>query len=146
MNVFFDTSALVKLFHIEEGSEIVEELLSSPENDLWVLDLVRLEYLSVVFRRLRNGELSTDETKEAFEGFDEQLKSFTVESLGQATLKEAESIMNRAGSNYKLRSLDALHLAAFTLVASEDWVFVCADKTLYDVASGLGIKAINPTS
>jgi len=53
MNLFLDTSALVKLFHEEEGSEIVKELILSGANSVWVLDLVRLEFLSAVLRRFR---------------------------------------------------------------------------------------------
>ncbi len=36
MKYFFDTSALVKLFQVEKGSEIVEEIVNDPDNDLWV--------------------------------------------------------------------------------------------------------------
>lgn len=51
MKYFFDTSALVKLFQVEKGSEIVEEIVKDPDNDLWVLDLVRIEFLSSIYRR-----------------------------------------------------------------------------------------------
>ena len=51
MKYFFDTSALVKLFQVEKGSEIVEEIVNDPDNDLWVLDLVRIEFLSSIYRQ-----------------------------------------------------------------------------------------------
>ena len=34
MNLFFDTSALVKYFHAEAGTEIVVELIDNPENQV----------------------------------------------------------------------------------------------------------------
>jgi len=34
MICFFDTSALVKLFHIEEGSDAVESIIQDRENEI----------------------------------------------------------------------------------------------------------------
>ncbi len=45
MKYFFDTSALVKLFQVENGSEVVEWIVNDPDNDLWVLDLVRIGFV-----------------------------------------------------------------------------------------------------
>ncbi len=56
MNLFFDTSALVKLFHEEKGSEAVTNLITSQNNEIWISELVRIEFFSVLFRRLRNAE------------------------------------------------------------------------------------------
>lgn len=41
MILFFDTSALVKFFHNEEGTEAVTELLNSRENETWISELIR---------------------------------------------------------------------------------------------------------
>jgi len=145
MNLFFDTSALVKLFHEEEGSETVESLVSSPTNRFWVLDLVRLEFLSAIFRRYRNSEIDEDKLDQAISGFDEQLVSFNIEPLGQSVLREAESLLKSNGKENGLRALDALHLAACVIIMGDDWAFVCADKTLCKVADLNGIRVINPS-
>ena len=50
MNLFFDTSALVKSFHEEEGSEVITQLLTSQGNEIWISELVRLEFMSALFR------------------------------------------------------------------------------------------------
>ncbi|MEW5952509.1 MAG: PIN domain-containing protein [Bacillota bacterium] len=49
MNLFFDTSALVKFFYEEQGSEIVTDLITDPENIVYVSDLARLEFISVLY-------------------------------------------------------------------------------------------------
>ena len=46
MILFFDTSALVKFFHEEDGSEKVTKLITSENNKIFVLDLCKLEFLS----------------------------------------------------------------------------------------------------
>ena len=57
MNLLFDTSALVKFFHEEEGTETVTDLILDRNNEVWILELARLEFFSAVFRRFRNKEL-----------------------------------------------------------------------------------------
>lgn len=53
MNLFFDTSALVKFFHTEEGTDKVTELINSEENEIWISEVAGLEFLSAILRRLR---------------------------------------------------------------------------------------------
>ena len=48
MICFFDTSALVKLFHEEMGSAAVESLILDEQNEIWALELVRLEFYSSI--------------------------------------------------------------------------------------------------
>ncbi len=44
-NIFLDTSALAKLYHLELGSDYVEGLLNGPENRVFVspLSLIDME-------------------------------------------------------------------------------------------------------
>ncbi len=144
MNCFFDTSALVKLFHVEAGSDVVEGLVTDEGSDIWVCGLVRLEFLSSIYRRFREKELTDSEAEEVIQHFDEQLMSFNVEPLGSGVLNESEELMREYGKTEGLRSLDALHLAACRLIAEEDWVFVCSDARLCNVARKCGIEVNNP--
>ena len=41
MILFFDTSALVKFFHNEDGTEAVTDLLNSQENKIWISERKR---------------------------------------------------------------------------------------------------------
>jgi predicted nucleic acid-binding protein len=40
---YFDTSALVKLFHEEEGSQTVTRIINSNDNEIWISELARIE-------------------------------------------------------------------------------------------------------
>jgi len=44
MKLFFDTSALVKFFYEEKGSDIVTDLITSKQNEIWLLELLRSPY------------------------------------------------------------------------------------------------------
>ena len=144
MNLFFDTSAFVKFFHEEEGTDIVTKLILDPNNKVWISELGRLEFISVVFRRFRNKELDKERLNTAVNSFEDQIAEFNIEPLGHAVLEEAELFIKNHGRTYGLKSLDALHLGSFSLISEKDWSFVVADDNLCKVAEVVGFNTINP--
>ncbi len=144
MKYFFDTSALVKLFQAEEGSELVEEIVNDPKNELWVLDLVRIEFFSSIYRRYRNKDISENDLEVVIDSFNEQLIEFNQELLGTAVLFEAEQLMSDHAKVNGLRSMDALHLGAFRILQSKNWCFVCADNRLCNIAELCKFNVLNP--
>lgn len=144
MNVFFDTSALVKFFHEEEGTKIVTDLILDGNNQVWVLELARLEFISAVFRRFRNREMDEAQLDTAISSFENQIAGFNIEPLGHAILEEAEFFLKELGRIHGLKALDAMHLGAFSLISEEDWGFVVADNNLYRIAEVIGFNTMNP--
>jgi uncharacterized protein with PIN domain len=144
MILFIDTSALVKFFHNEEGTEAVTEMLSSQENEIWVSELVRLEFVSALHRRFRNGEIDEKILDEAIEGFEAEITRFNMEPLSHVIVREAEDLLKRYGKEYGLGTLDALHLGCFSLISESDWLFVSADENLCKAAELMGTKVTNP--
>ena len=144
MNLFFDTSALVKFFHEEQGSEIVTDLIIDLENTVHVSDLARLEFISFLYRRYRNKELDEKALDEAISGFYEEYFRFNVEPLGHAVLQQAEELLIIYGKTYGLRTLDALHLATFFLIKEDNWIFVANNDNLISVTKAIGASAFNP--
>ncbi|KPA12057.1 protein containing PilT protein, partial [Candidatus Magnetomorum sp. HK-1] len=144
MILFFDTSALVKFFYEEKGSDIVTDLITSKQNEIWLLELVRIEFYCALYRRFRNNEIREDQLNIAISGFNEELYTFYVEPIRHTTIKEAESLINNYGKKFGLRTLDSLHLAAFLLIATQDWYFVVADDKLNDLIKIMGYNTINP--
>ena len=57
MNVFFDTSALVKFFNVEQGTDRVTELIVNRSNQIFLSELARLEILSAFYRKFRNHQI-----------------------------------------------------------------------------------------
>ncbi len=144
MNLFFDTSALVKFFHEEEGTDIVTKLILDQNNKVWISELGRLEFISAVFRRFRTKELDKERLNTAVNSFEEQIAEYNIEPLGHAVLVEAELLIKNHGRTYGLKTLDALHLGSFSLISEKDWSFVVADDNLCRVAEAIGFSTINP--
>ncbi len=50
MNLFFDTSALVKFFYEEIGTVAVSGLINDSHNQVWISELTIIELLNVTYR------------------------------------------------------------------------------------------------
>ena len=76
MNIFVDTSALVKYFHEEEGTPVVTSLLDASGNVIVVSELAQLEFISAVHRRYRLKELNKESVNETIEAFNQEYSTF----------------------------------------------------------------------
>lgn len=147
MILFFDTSALVKFFHREEGTDVVVSILSDLNNEVWISELARLEFICALHRRLRMNEINEDDLNKALDGFYKEYSRLNAKKIGRAVLNEAEALVKRLGRTLGLRALDAIHLATFNLFDElEEMLFVAADDILLSAAQTIGAKAINPIS
>ncbi len=144
MKFFFDTSALVKFFHVEIGSEIVTQIMEHPASEIWMSELARLEFTSALYRRYRNKTLDEIRLHTALMFFDQQLTNFNVEPVNQVVLDEAGLLLKKYGKEYGLRTLDALHLATHSLISEQGWCFVTSDTILADVSQLAGFLLLNP--
>ena len=144
MNLYFDTSALIKFFHTEEGTDIVTDLIESEDNIIYISEIAKIEFYCALYRRLRNKEITKKNLEQAIKGFEIQIKDFNVEPLGSIVVNEAEELIKKYGNKFKLRTLDALHFASYRLISDIDWHFVTTDNNLYDVVLSANFKALNP--
>jgi predicted nucleic acid-binding protein len=132
LNLFFDTSALVKYFHLESGTDQVVELIDNAENQIWVSDLARIEFISAFYRKLRRGDIDSGQLQESLSSFDIEWDQFNQQPLSDTVITEADKLMRKKASKYGLRALDALQLASFIVLAEKDWAFIVADGVLAD--------------
>jgi predicted nucleic acid-binding protein len=142
MNLFFDTSALVKYFHTESGTPEVIELIERPDNATWVSDLARVEFMSALYRKLRRGDIDGNQLDATLAGFESEWKQFNTQPVSELVLVEAEKLMRLTGADWGLRTLDAIHFASFALLAEEDWVFVVSDALLAEAVASEGFEVI----
>jgi len=140
----FDTSALVKIFHNEEKSERTRELILNAQNNLYILDIAQIEYYSAIFRRYRNHELSKKSLNIAISGFEKEMSHYCIEPTTPLVIKEAQNLIFSYRDKFGLRTLDSLHLAAFSLISSEDWIYVCCDSILSCVTEECQFTVFNP--
>lgn len=137
---FWDSSAIIPLCLKEQMSKTVKRLIKADE-DIAVWWVARVECLSALSRRRREGVLSTDA----------ELKARAILSALSAEWSEvqpSELVRQRAErllAIHSLRSADAFQLAAALIWAQENpqgLEIVCLDQTLREAAHKEGFTVL----
>ncbi|HTV65455.1 MAG TPA: type II toxin-antitoxin system VapC family toxin [Bryocella sp.] len=142
---YLDTSALVKLYVREAGSDVMVALASrSAGHQLTILSLAQIELRSAIRRRERNGDLPTLVAADLLSMFQIHLETkFTCQPVTDFLLDTAASLVDR----HTLRAFDAIQLAGYVVMrlATGDQVpfFVCADRELLAAAEGEGAPLLD---
>lgn len=145
MNIFLDTSALVKFYHEEEGTASVTALILDCSGDIHISELAKLEVISSFCRRFRSKEIDEGAYQEAVFAFREDLQRYKLVPLTELVLNKAELIMLDLAPTFGLRTLDALHLATFKSDNLPESLFVAGDKILLQAAEALGANTYFPS-
>lgn len=132
MSTYVDSSALLKRYVEEADSAAADTLLrSDPE-------LLTARHTVVEVRRNLARLLSGRELTAARSAFTDDLRSFAIIELDDATCESAAAIAETTG----VRTLDALHLAAAQRVASPGVGFLTFDLRQAQAARALGLTVI----
>ena len=147
MNLFLDSSALVKLYHSETGTDRLSELLDTNADDLilTIADISLLEFHSAVLKRVRIKEVTIKTAKAILAAFENDLALFNVVEVDSETKQIARGLLLQEAAKRNFGTLDALQLSAALSVDSVlpiDW-FVTADKALLNIAGGY-LRVFNP--
>ena len=113
MRVFFDTSALAKLFVPEAGTDEMNAMLAQAGMEVWVSALAPLEFHSMAWRRHREGQLDAARVTALLDTLDQQLHEWQVIGLTPSVLQGARDLLAAHAGQHALRTLDALQLASF---------------------------------
>lgn len=133
--IYLDTSILAPLYWVEALSNTVEQLVNS-ETELALSQLVEVELVSALSRRVRMGEISNEDAKIILDRFQTDLDSGFYNCIA---VENAHYILAREWiSRFQtpLRTLDALHLAIASL---NNITLVTADQGLAASAGVLGV-------
>lgn len=145
---FFDTSAVVKRYHVETGTARVDALLAVPGDGHFISGLAGVELHSTLARLVRTGVLSAADFALARNRFlaDVAAGLWRVTPISAAWFRAAQDLVVRHGLTRSLRALDALQLAAALRLHAARSIdaFVCADAGLIAVATAEGLAVINP--
>ena len=149
MTVYYlDTSALMKRYRSEVGSDVVGELFEGlvDSEALTTSQLTVLEANSAAGRLLEGREITRDEYQRMLERLDSDIAYYdiTVTPVENELVIEATSIVRE----YSLRTLDALHFTSAVIVSRElgnqDLYMVSADREVIEASESYGISTLNP--
>ncbi len=147
-NYFFDTSALVKLYHREDGSEKVEEIFNESNGLILISEIGTIEIHSTLVKKVRIKELSKDKIDKALQSFYDDCVSGRIQIVPMEPNYYQKAIvwLINFGIKYNLRTLDAIQLSVASAISKrrELTYFVCADPVLCHIAQIAGLEVIDP--
>ena len=141
MRYFLDTSALVKIYHKESGSDTVLSIYNS-DNAIFISELGRLEFISTTYRKFRNKEIDKGTLRVLEDKFLSDIHNrFRVIPLISLLIDVALGFIIEHGESRHLVTLDAIQLAVFSSVA-DNAVFVCGDARLNTLAKQIAFDVL----
>ena len=134
--IYLDTSVIAPFYWAEPLSDLVEELMRS-QSELNLSQLVEVELMSALSRRVRMREISQATAKKIGDRFETHLNNdfYRLIPLESVHYQLARNWIARF--NTSLRTLDALHLAC---ASSNNLRLVTADEALATSADVLKIE------
>jgi len=132
MKLFLDSSAIVKRYIEEPGSDLVEDLCKeAAELGISVISLP--EIVSALQRRIREGMIDDLQYKIIKKEFFKSLNDTVIYPLTESVIYKSVELLE----SYTLRSLDSIHLSC--AIKWECDYFVSADKQQLTAAKEEGI-------
>lgn len=148
MYYYLDSSALLKRYIREDGSEYVNQIVSAPENALFTAEITLAEVAAVIAAKHRAPGGISDRLRENL------LSKFLLESADLLFLVAVErSIIDHAvqlSQRYRLRGYDAVQLAVaisvqhLMQIPQLSLTFVVSDQDLLDAAQAEGLRIDDP--
>ena len=148
---YLDTSAIVKLYVAETGSDWLRALLGSPGTPTMLTShLTAVEAPCAFARRRREGSLSPRDCVLVLAAFDHDAAyHFNILDVQAEVVNKARDLAGR----HPLRAYDAVHLATAWLAnrslvqaGQSPLTFVCADDVLLSIAQAEGMLVDNPNN
>jgi predicted nucleic acid-binding protein len=145
---YLETSALVKLYVREAGTDLLLRLVARGNDHRFaVLALARIEFRSAIRRREREGDIESGIAGQLLDRLDQHLEAtFECQGVGDSVIDVACSLVDR----YPLRAYDAVQLAGClalkTSSTGDDPTFVCSDRRLIEAAQAEGLAVMDPSA
>lgn len=144
----FDTSALVKRYHVESGSTEVAAIFSERHSRILISRLAIVECISAFYLKVRSGEIAANDVpvmRKSLWG-DVRRRTLSVSRFVVRHLQLAESLLLQHASTRRLRAADAIHLGVAIDLSRQGRidVFVSTDNIQCEIARLEGLRTINP--
>jgi predicted nucleic acid-binding protein len=130
MKLFLDTSSLIKLYHNEIGTDVLDKLFEENEIDeIFLSDLAKVEFTSAIWKKVRTKELTPDFANEIIDSFCDDYIKYTFISVDSELIEMSRNLVVKYGLK-GLRTLDSIQLASIIKIKQLVSSAVSADDLL----------------
>ncbi len=145
---FLDTSALVKKYHCESGTDVILNIINKNNINIYISDIAVIEFHSALLKKVRQHEIDRNACDMALQKFlqDCEAGDYLIEEFNDHIKEKSVDALNAYSVDYGLRTLDSIQLATALVLHDRDMLtyFVTSDLILERVAKAIGLKPINP--
>jgi len=143
-NYFIDTSALVKIYHKEVGTEKMLTLYNG--NDiLSISELAKIETISSIYRKYREREITQMTLDLIVEKFEVDCEErYEILFFSSLVFDESLHLIRQLSKKYGLKTLDSLQFAFFRTYCDKNTFFACADLTFEKLIKREGFETYLP--
>lgn len=143
MPFFIDTSALFKRYQLEQGTNIVCQILEKKDDLRFISTISIIEVISNLKRLCEIDKITTKEQfhfQRAFFYQDIGALGITITDItSEDIIKADELILKRY-----MKPLDSIQLAIALKIPINGLTFVCSDRGLCNIAKTEGLLILNP--
>ena len=144
-NFYLDTSAVVKRYRTEPGTDVLSALLAqpAPKDRFYASFLLVLEFTSGILRLVRGGQVRQSTADGIIARFRQDARDLLrIWPVDDSILSSAISVVQ----NHRLRSADAIHLATALAISSVDpdlpLALVTSDAELAEAGQAAGLETL----
>lgn len=140
MKIYLDTSALIKLYIIENGSAVINKITTENAAPLPIWDLHIIEFQNALKLKVFRGELTVEEERYLSALFKERKKAgiYYTPELDREDHTALCLEFTDFSPKFGCRSLDIMHVAAASLFKVDQ--FITFDSRQADLAKEVGLN------
>jgi predicted nucleic acid-binding protein len=140
MKIFLDTSALIKLYHQESGTQEIESLFNNFKiTAIYLSELAKIEFTSTIWKKVRTKEISENTAKITITFLETDFDKFSFISIDSMILEQSRLLFSDYGV-YGLRTLDAIQLSTAISLKTYSDLFIISDIHLKSFFEKEGLK------
>lgn len=139
MNLFCDTSALIKKYIIETGSEKLDAVLQQADT-VYISAITEIETVSTFKRLLMEHAITIDDYDVLIDEFELDCRYYSIIPFNEQVVKNAIQSIDV----YQLKTLDSIQLGTAIIVKDEIDYFAVCDEKLIKAAAKEKINVMNP--
>ncbi|KPA12647.1 protein containing PilT protein [Candidatus Magnetomorum sp. HK-1] len=142
--IFFDTSAIIKLYHDEDGTDDVLSIINSYDPSILISDLTKIEFVSAFAKKVRTNEITEDICMKTIRLFEIDTKKFEIIEIDKDIKLLAIELLEHIAIKRGLKTLDSLQLASALAFTNKHKLklFVSSDKVLGQIAEEKRLNAL----
>ncbi len=130
MKIFLDTSSLIKLYHREAGSYIVDNIFQQNTiTEIFLSELTKIEFVSAFWKKARTQEITVIKAGQLITVFEKDFKKYTFIPINTHIISNAQVFITKYAQQ-GLRTLDCIQLSIAVSLINDVNLFVTSDKLM----------------